>query len=254
MNKLKIALIGYGRMGRMIHSVANKRGHHIVACIDGDQDPRWQELRRETVDVAIEFSLPEVAERNVRRLLGLGIPVISGTTGWSEGLDLLYKELQQSEEASLLWASNFSIGVNLFFAINRKVAQIMAKVPSYQAELEEIHHIHKLDAPSGTAITLAKGLIASMPERLSSWQLCNKEQQTKQGQLPIVALRQGEVAGVHSVRYRSPYDSIELKHEAFSRESFAQGAVTAAEFIVQHPGLRTMDDLLNHFLNPTASK
>lgn len=250
MNKqLKIALIGYGRMGQMIHRIAEERGHSIVATIDGPNDNQWQADALTKADVAIEFTQPEAAAANVRRLLELGIPVISGTTGWQTELAELRSTLEGSGKGALMWASNYSIGVNLFFKINHLVAGIMEHVSGYRATLSETHHIHKLDAPSGTAITLAEQVISGMPSRLDNWQLVTEDRAIDGDKtLPITAIREGEVPGIHTVSYHSDVDSIELRHEAYGRQGFAEGAVVAAEFLVGRQGYYTMDDLLTHFL------
>lgn len=249
MKALKIALIGYGRMGKMIHQIAEKRGHKVVACIDDANDKSWDTLPSQQVDVAIEFTTPEVAEANVKRLCQMNIPVISGTTGWQTGLERVREEIRTSRQGTLLWASNFSIGVNLFFVINQEVARLMNQAKGYAPCLTETHHIHKLDAPSGTAITLAEGIISSMAERLSRWQLVDGTSELDTTTLPIQAVREGEVPGIHSISYTSAVDCITLTHEAFGREGFAEGAVVAAEFIAGKVGYYTMQDLLAHFLS-----
>lgn len=235
-------------MGHMIQEVAARRGHQIATIIDSADAPDWESGVLTTVDVAIEFTIPQVAANNCRRLTELGIPTVSGTTGWAEELRQLQVELQQNPRGALLWASNFSIGVNLFFLISKQVARLMEHASDYRPELEETHHIHKLDAPSGTAITLAEGLIESMPTQLQAWQLVADPAATPPGTLPITSIREGEVAGIHQVTYRSGVDAITLRHEAFSREGFALGAVMAAEYLAGRQGVYTMQDLLNHFL------
>lgn len=252
MKGLRIALVGYGRMGRMIHHKAEARGHQIVLTVDSASDEAWESPLWSEVDVAIEFTQPEVAEHNVRRLLERGVAVVSGTTGWAEGLERLKQEFAEDDRATLLWASNYSIGVNLFFEINRLVARVMQGVASYRPSMTEVHHIHKLDAPSGTAITLAEGLCAQMPERLAGWSLAKEGQEPAPDRLPIVALREGEVAGIHRIEYRSQVDRIQIEHEAFGRDGFAEGAVVAGEFIAGRKGFYTMQDLLNYFLSQQA--
>lgn len=248
MKPLKIALIGYGRMGRMIHNIALGRGHSIAITIDSPTDEGWDSPELRNADVAIEFTMPEVAASNVRRLLDLGLPVISGTTGWAKELQAIRQELDEGTgQGALLWASNFSIGVNLFFAISREMGRIMEHIPSYQAEISETHHIHKLDAPSGTAITLAEGIVATSPSRFEDWHLCDGSEH-KPTSLGITAIREGEVPGIHTLSYRSSVDSIELKHEAKGREGFAEGAVVAAEFIATRRGFFTMEHLMQALL------
>lgn len=249
MKALNIALVGYGRMGRMIHELAKQRGHHIVAILDTPEDPKWESEDLRSADVVIEFTQPEAAANNIKRLLQLGLPVVSGTTGWASELAELRQEIEQKQKGTLLWASNFSIGVNLFFKINRLVAGIMEHVSGYKAQLRETHHIHKLDAPSGTAITLAEQVIQGMPSRLNAWQLTKShEENTEEHVLPITAIREGEVPGTHTLEYLSNVDRIELTHEAYGREGFALGAIVAAEYLSEQQGYHTMDDLLNYFL------
>lgn len=247
---LRIALIGYGRMGKMIHSIAEQRGHKVVLMLDSDTDPQWDSPRWADVDVAIEFTAPHVAFANCKRLLDKGVAVVSGTTGWAKELECLKEQLEAASFGALLWASNFSIGVNLFFEINKRVGAIMERVSDYKPSLTEIHHIHKLDAPSGTAITLAEGLIASMPSRLENWTLVEEGTQTSADKsLEVRAIRQGEVPGTHTIEYRSQVDRIELTHEAFGRQGFAEGAVVAAEYLVGRVGYYSMEDLLTYFLD-----
>lgn len=249
MKALKIALVGYGRMGQMIHKIAESRGHSIVATIDTPQDSQWESEGLRTADVVIEFTQPEAAASNVKRLLAMGLPVVSGTTGWAKQLADLRQQIEQEQRGTLLWASNFSIGVNLFFKINRLVAGIMDHVSGYKAELSETHHIHKLDAPSGTAITLAEQVLEGMPSRLEGWQLIDDQGASIDDKtLPIRAIREGEIPGTHTLEYRSSVDRIALTHEAYGREGFALGAVVAAEYLSERQGYHTMDDLLAYFL------
>lgn len=237
---LKIALVGYGRMGRMIEQIALERGHTIVSIIRNGAPEEWAELERARPQVAIEFSLPSVAETNCRRCIALGIPVVSGTTGWAEGVARLRDEVRGAEGATFFWASNFSVGVHLFTQINRVVARIMRTAPSYLATMRETHHVHKLDAPSGTAISLAEAILEERPE-LSGWQSGGEP---AGGVLPIDSIREGEVPGIHTVLYTSEVDTITLSHEAKGREGFALGAVLAAEYSACHSGVLTMNDLL----------
>lgn len=249
MKALNIALVGYGRMGQMIHRIAEQRGHHIVSTIDTANDPKWESSELQTADVVIEFTQPEAAAGNVKRLLQLGRPVVTGTTGWATELAEIRQEIEQNGKGTLLWASNFSIGVNLFFKINHLVAGIMEHISGYNPRLSETHHIHKLDAPSGTAITLAEQVISGMPSRLDSWQLIEQASQNVDGKtLPITAIREGEVPGTHTLEYCSSVDRIELTHQAYGREGFALGAVVAAEYLSSRQGYHTMDDLLTYFL------
>jgi len=231
---MKIALLGYGRMGKTIASYAQQRNHKIVYILDKEQE----EGSLSEADVAINFSVPEAAVSNIKAALEQKIPVVSGTTGWLEK----YEEVVtfcKTQQNAFLYASNFSIGVNLFFKINQFVAQLMHPHQSaYQTEIQEIHHIHKLDAPSGTAITIAEGIIKETD--YTGWELDN----ASQGTLPIEALREGEVPGTHTVHYRSEIDQISIKHEAYKRDGFALGAVIAAEWLAGKEGIFSMDDVL----------
>jgi len=231
---MKIALLGYGRMGKTIASYAKQRNHKIVYILDKEQE----EGSLSEADVAINFSVPEAAVSNIKAALEQKIPVVSGTTGWLEK----YEEVVtfcKTQQSAFLYASNFSIGVNLFFKINQFVAQLMHPHQSaYQTEIQEIHHIHKLDAPSGTAITIAEGIIKETD--YTGWEL----DKASQGTLPIEALREGEVPGTHTVHYRSEIDKISIKHEAYKRDGFALGAVIAAEWLAGKEGIFSMDDVL----------
>ncbi|MCX8525395.1 4-hydroxy-tetrahydrodipicolinate reductase [Chryseobacterium formosus] len=231
---MKIALVGYGRMGKIIDEIALKRGHEVVARLK--ETPTAENLNNP--DVVIEFSLPEVAFDNIKACLENKIPVISGTTGWLERKPEIENIAVQNETA-FLYGSNFSLGVNLFFALNEKLADLMKSVNEYSCQLEEIHHIHKLDAPSGTAISLAEGIIKNN-DKFDAWKL----EETQQKQLGIFAIREDEVPGTHSVYYRSEVDEIEIKHTAYNRNGFALGAVVAAEWIKDKKGNFTMKDVL----------
>ncbi len=238
---MKIALIGYGKMGHAIEEVAMARGHEIVCRIDADNQADFASDAFASADVAIEFTTPATAVENYKRAFTAGIPVVSGTTGWLERMPEIEAACRQG--ATFFYASNFSLGVNIFFAMNRWLSQIMNAFDNYHVSLEEIHHIHKLDHPSGTAITLANDIVAGM-ERLSAW----SETATASDELPITAIRQGEVPGTHVVRYDSEVDTITIEHCAKSRRGFALGAVIAAEFTAGRKGLLTMNDMLP-FLN-----
>lgn len=220
---MNIALIGYGKMGRMVEQVAIARGHRVVCRIDKDNLSDFNSEDFKQADVAIEFSVPAMAADNIRRAWQAGVPVVCGTTGWTEQLPLLRKELQTNGQA-LLWSSNFSVGVNLFFALNKRLAQLMQPYDNYKVSMTEVHHIHKLDAPSGTAVTLAEDISFDKTQ--------------------IESIRQGEVPGTHIVRYESPVDSITICHEAKSREGFALGAVIAAEYLRGKTGFHTMADVM----------
>ncbi len=231
---MKIALVGYGKMGKIIDEIATKRGHDVVARLK--ETPTKENLNHP--DVVIEFSLPEVAFQNIKSCLELGIPVVSGTTGWLEHKPEAEK-LALENNTAFIYGSNFSLGVNLFFALNEKLADLMKNVNEYSCQLEEIHHIHKLDAPSGTAISIADGIIKNNPH-YEAWKL----EETEGNQLGIFAVREGEVPGTHSVYYRSEVDEIEIKHTAYNRSGFALGAVIASEYIVDKKGNFTMKDVL----------
>lgn len=235
---MKLGLFGYGKMGKAIEQIAENQGNEIVWRIRRDDTPTPALLRQ--ADVIIEFTRPEAAFENVMLCLQAGIPVVSGTTGWLERLP----EAQQyclENKGALLWASNFSVGVNLFFALNRRLAQLMADRPEYAASLVETHHIHKLDAPSGTALTLANELIENA-DRYSDWSLVTAS--NSEHTLPITAIREGEVPGTHLVRWQSPVDEISIEHKAYSRAGFAAGAVLAAQWLVDKQGVFGMGDVL----------
>ncbi|MDA0201327.1 MAG: 4-hydroxy-tetrahydrodipicolinate reductase [Bacteroidetes bacterium] len=231
---MKFALLGYGRMGKAIEKIALERGHQIVCKIDKDH----QEGKLEEAEAAIIFSVPDAAVENMNLALSHSVPVVCGTTGWLEDYDQVVQNTQKNNTA-FLYASNFSVGVNLFFKLNKIFAQIMQKHQEYNTSLEEIHHIHKLDAPSGTAITLAEDIIENSD--YSQWKLDENGPET----LSISSIRKGEVPGTHRVSYQSPIDNITIEHKAHNREGFALGAVVAAEWIVGKKGIYKMEDVLN---------
>tara|TARA_B110000259_G_scaffold147996_1_gene166913 strand:- start:102 stop:803 length:702 start_codon:yes stop_codon:yes gene_type:complete len=231
---MKIALLGYGRMGKAIENIAKSRGHEIVAKIDKDQI----EGTLEHANVAINFSIPDAAVNNIFSALSLKIPVVCGTTGWLEDLKKV-TDFTTKNDTAFLYASNFSIGVNLFFKLNEQLAKMMNNQSEYKVNIEEIHHIHKLDAPSGTAITLAEGIIEN--SKSSDWSLSTD----KSDEIQIDAIREEEVPGTHTITYESSIDAISIKHEAHNREGFALGAVVAAEWIVGKKGIFKMSDVLN---------
>lgn len=229
---MKIALIGYGKMGKMIEQIARKREHEIVSIIDVDNRDDIHSDAFRSADVAIEFTQPTAALQNVTDTMNEGVKVVSGTTGWFDAHNDEIQRLCNEEGKTLFWASNFSVGVAIFAAVNRYLAHIMNNYPDYSIRLEETHHIHKLDKPSGTALTLAKAI--------------TDEVERTNGTLPkIESFREGEVPGVHTIIYDSPADSIRITHEAHSREGLALGAVLAAEYTHEHEGLLTIDDLFN---------
>lgn len=240
---MKIALIGYGKMGHAVEQVALHRGHTIALAIDSPDDWSLQADHLNTCDVAIEFSMPDVAPVNIRRCLAAGIPTVSGTTGWYSQLDAIKSECADLN-GTLFVASNFSIGMNIVFALNRTLARLSAHLGSYHTSINETHHIHKLDAPSGTAIQLANDIIAQHSS--GSWFLVSDDDSSthNSSDIPIRSLRIGEVPGVHEVVYDGQFDTITLSHSAKSRTGLAQGAVLAAEFIKGKKGFFSMDDLL----------
>ena len=231
---MKIALVGYGKMGKIIDEIATQRNHEIVARLN--ESPTSENLNN--ADVVIEFSNPEVAFNNIKTCLENNIPVICGTTGWLDQKSEIEKIAAENNTA-FLYGSNFSLGVNLFFALNEKLANLMKNFPEYNVQLEEIHHTHKKDAPSGTAISLAEGIIKN-DQRFEGWKL----DETKEKELGIFAIREDEVPGTHSVFYKSSVDEIEIKHTAYSRNGFALGAVIAAEWIQGKTGNFSMKDVL----------
>ncbi len=231
---MKIALVGYGKMGKIIDEIATQRNHEIVARLN--ESPTSGNLNN--ADVVIEFSNPEVAFNNIKTCLENKIPVICGTTGWLDQKPEIEKIAAENNTA-FLYGSNFSLGVNLFFALNEKLADLMKNFPEYNVQLEEIHHTHKKDAPSGTAICLAEAIIEN-DQRFEGWKL----EETKERELGIFAIREDEVPGTHSVFYKSSVDEIEIKHTAYSRNGFALGAVIAAEWIQGKTGNFSMKDVL----------
>ena len=230
---MKIALLGYGKMGQAIEKIAINRGHEIVLRKKRDDGYNGLEL----ADAAIDFSVPTAAVTNITTALNANIPVVSGTTGWLEDYEIM-TALCKEKNGAFIYGSNFSLGVNLFFELNEYLAKMMAKFPEYKVAMQEIHHKQKLDAPSGTAISLAKGVIEHSD--YSSWALEN----AKPDEIWIDAQRIEHVPGTHSVFYNSPIDTIQIKHIAHSREGFALGAVMAAEWIVGKTGVFTMKDVL----------
>lgn len=235
---MKIALIGYGKMGKEIEKIAIQRGHEIVSIIDVDNKDDFDSEAFKSADVAIEFTAPSVALENYRRAFASGVKVVSGTTGWHEQIDEVKKACKNGN--TLFWASNFSLGVNIFFAVNEYLAKIMNEFPSYNVMMEEVHHTHKLDAPSGTAITLAEDILRNI-DRKTKWV---KEDAKADDELAIYSIREGEVPGIHSIMYESEVDSILITHDTKNRKGLALGAVLAAEFTAQHSGFLGMKDML----------
>jgi 4-hydroxy-tetrahydrodipicolinate reductase len=237
---MKIALIGYGKMGHMIEEIAIQRGHEVVLKIDVNNP---QDLNKETIskaDVAIEFTNPESAFQNVMKVLEFGVPVVSGSTGWNNKLDEAKNYCKQNN-GSFLHASNFSVGVNIFFEVNKLLAKMMSSQPEYDVTMREIHHTAKKDAPSGTAVTLAEQVLSNLL-RKKNW--VNQPAETRE-QLSIISERIDPAPGTHYVKYSSEVDDIEIIHTAHSRKGFALGAVLAAEFITDKKGIFSMQDVLN---------
>lgn len=252
---MKIALIGYGKMGHMIESIALSRGHEIVCRIDVDNQQDFSSEAFRTADVAIEFTAPAVAFANLQRCFEAGVKVVSGSTGWMADHAEEVKRLCREEGKTLFWSSNFSVGVFIFGAVNRYLARIMNRFPQYDVRMEEVHHIHKLDHPSGTAITLAEQIIDAV-ERKDKWALGTLtqpdgtvvcEHTPAANEMSIDSIRRDEVPGIHSITWDSPADQITITHDAHSRQGFAFGAVLAAEYTASHKGLLTMDDLFSDF-------
>lgn len=239
---MKIALIGYGKMGRMVEEIARERGHEIVSIIDLDNQDDFGSEAFGSADVAIEFTSPTAAYGNYVRAWEHGVKVVSGSTGWMADHGEDVRKACKEGGRTLFWASNFSVGVAIFGAVNRYLAKLMNGFPQYDVHMEETHHIHKLDAPSGTAITLAEGIIENV-DRKSSWVKGEENRPYDAGTLRVDSLRRGEVAGIHTVRWDSAADCITISHNAHSRRGFALGAVLAAEYTLEHEGLLTMEDL-----------
>ncbi|PHQ28079.1 4-hydroxy-tetrahydrodipicolinate reductase [Leeuwenhoekiella nanhaiensis] len=229
---MNIALLGYGRMGKTIEKLATERGHKIVKTIDQDDDYEFN-----GADVAIDFSVPDAAVANISACLNAGVPVVSGTTGWLEHYDEMVS-LCENKKGAFIYASNFSVGVNIFFELNKQLAKMMQNLEEYDVDMTEVHHIHKLDAPSGTAITLADGILDYSDKK--DWVLDEKET----GKLTINAVREGEVPGTHTIKYQSAVDEITIEHKAHSRNGFALGAIIAAEWLKDKTGVYGMKDVL----------
>lgn len=235
---MKIIILGYGRMGKEVEKAALARGHQIIEKIDiNNKDSLTTELLQKA-DVAIEFTTPESAPENYIKCFEVGLPVVSGTTGWLDREEEI-KQKCKEKNGTFFYASNFSLGVNIFFEVNKFLAKLMNKINQYDISVEETHHIHKKDKPSGTAITIASQIIDNH-DKYITWKLEGKGN----GILPVHSEREGEIVGIHTVNYVSPIDKISIRHEAFSREGFAQGAVIAAEFVKDRKGCYSMEDLL----------
>ena len=248
---MKIALIGYGKMGHMIEEIARQRGHEIVCIIDVNNPEDFDSEAFSSADVAIEFTNPTAAYGNYLKAFKHHVKVVSGSTGWMKDHKSDVEALTKDGQQTLFWASNFSIGVVIFEAVNRYLAKIMNGFPQYNVTMEEVHHVHKLDAPSGTAITLAEEIIENL-DRKTEWvkgfqhHADGKEEGTNHvspEKLPIASIRRDEVPGIHSIQYNSDADAITITHDAHNRKGFALGAVLAAEYTKDHTGLLTTSDL-----------
>ena len=248
---MKIALIGYGKMGKMIEQIALSRGHEIVCKIDIDNQQDFESEAFKSADVAIEFTNPQAAYGNYMRTFAAGVKLLSGSTGWLEQHGEEVKRLCTTGGKTLFWSSNFSVGVAIFSAVNRYLAKIMNKFPEYDVRMEETHHIHKLDAPSGTAITLAEGILGEL-DRKDKWVMGTLQapdgtvtgtEECAANELPVSSIRRDEVPGIHSITYNSEADQITITHDAHSRKGFALGAVLAAEYTATHEGFLGINDL-----------
>ncbi|MEQ8336788.1 MAG: 4-hydroxy-tetrahydrodipicolinate reductase [Cyclobacteriaceae bacterium] len=237
---MKVAIVGYGKMGNAIEQLALEAGHEISMIIDADNTSDLDKISPDNTDVAIEFSQPETAYDNIATLLNKGVKVVAGTTGWLDKYDQVI-DLCDKKQGTFLYASNFSLGVNLFFKLNEWLANEMNNLEGFKATMEEIHHLQKKDAPSGTAITTAERIL-SRSKNYSSWV---NESTDDKGVLPIISLREENVPGTHTVTYSSPLETIEVKHIAHDRKVFAQGVVKVAEWVAGQQGVLTISDFLN---------
>jgi len=236
---MNFAIIGYGKMGKEIEQVALQRGHHIGVIVDPSNNSSIDKDQLGEVDVAFEFSSPDAVVANLTLCAEIAVPVVCGTTGWLKDWDIVVKKVEMNSGA-LFYASNFSLGVNLFFKLNQSLSRLLNKFPEYRPHIEEIHHSEKFDTPSGTAISIADTIMHEN-SHFNSWIL---NRVGSQNELPIFAIREGKVSGTHSVNYVSDNDKILIRHEAFSRSGFAKGAVTAAEFLCGKKGIYNMNDLI----------
>lgn len=245
---MKIALIGYGRMGRLIEEIAKRHGNEIVTVIDIENREDFESEAFRSADAAIEFSVPDAGYDNILQCFKAEVPVVSGTTGFSDRLPEL-KEMCERGAGTLLHSTNFSIGVNIFRALNRYMARIMSDFPAYRPYMSETHHIHKLDHPSGTAVTLADELVKAYPQA-EGWYEPTVERKPENW-LPVNAIREGEVPGIHTIKWESDVDYISLTHSAKNRSGFAEGAVRAAEWIAGRKGYFTMGQMLSDITHTT---
>ncbi len=236
---MKIALLGYGKMGHEIEKIAIEHGHVISLTIDNELDWAEKVVQLKACDVAIEFSMPDLVVENIFRCFKVGIPVVVGTTGWYDKFQLVADKCK-SNNSTLFYATNFSLGVNIFSDINRRLAKLLEGYPSYLPSMVEIHHTQKLDAPSGTAITLANDIVAAN-SRFTKF----TTDDPLPGEIPVHSVREGNVPGTHTIAWKSDIDQITITHEAFNRRGLALGALMAAEWIQGHKGVFTMKDMLN---------
>jgi 4-hydroxy-tetrahydrodipicolinate reductase len=235
---MNIALIGYGKMGKEIEKIAVKRGHAVVLKVDVNNKDTVTKEDLQKADVAIEFTTPHTVLDNIKKCFDADLPIVVGTTGWYDHFDKI-KDAATRGNKTLFYATNFSLGVNLFFKVNKYLAELMNKYPDYEVSMEEIHHVHKLDKPSGTAITLAEQVIEKI-DRKSKWSINGADAET----LFIEDRREGEVPGTHIIKYKSAIDDIEIMHKAHNRQGFALGSVVAAEFLKGKKGIFTMSDVI----------
>ncbi len=238
---MKAAIIGYGKMGREIEKILTERGHTVALIIDVDNSSELDSQHLKGVDVALEFTTPSTAYENLKRCIDCSVPVVSGTTGWVDKLDEL-KEYCQQKGSALFYASNYCLGVNLLFKLNRQLARMMNRFGQYEVSIEEVHHTQKKDAPSGTAITIAEGIISEM-ERKDGWV---NQASAPDNKIAITSVREGMIPGIHTITYTSQDDMLELRHQIKNRRTLAEGAVIAAEFLCGKKGVYSMDDLLQY--------
>ncbi len=245
---MKIALIGYGKMGQAIERIALGRGHSVVAVIDRHNTEEIEGEEFRSADVVIEFTTPDTAVEHYMKCFGLGMPVVSGTTGWLDRRNEVEQACLSNEGAAFFYASNFSVGVYLFDLINKRLAELMNLRTEYDVRMEEVHHIHKKDHPSGTALTLSESIISRIDRKERGVAYLDGSGEAKSfapDELPIRCIREGEVPGIHRIIYGSAVDSITIEHSAKGREGFALGAVLAAEFLKGKRGIYGMDDLMS---------
>jgi len=236
---MKLALIGYGKMGKEIEKIALSRGHEISLIIDIDNQEDLTSENLSECDVAIEFTIPESSVKNYFKCFEAGIPVVSGTTGWLSQKEEVLKKCEETN-GTFFYESNFSVGVNLFFELNKKLAELMSSHPEYDPQITEVHHVHKLDAPSGTAIKLAEDMTGILQGK-DKW---TDKKEARKNELPVKSKREGTVVGTHTIKYDSKVDYIEITHSAKSRQGLALGAVLAAEYCIGKKGILNMKDLL----------